>query len=152
MITQEEWNVKEWKKYIKIDDARFLSGFFCKSFKLHYCEVYYVDQIQDECHSPKWERFESNTYGLYSNAEPPHILIIHGLMNPIGVLIHELTHHLECYGYKEREEDARAHGQNYQLAKRRVKNWCKENISDRPDWNTPLKAIQNEMDMRRFRL
>lgn len=81
--------------------------------------------------------------------ETPHILMLNKLLNPIGVLIQELTHHLECqeYGF-----DGKNHGYNYQLAKKRVIKWCEENISSKPDWRLALKAKINEEEMREFEI
>lgn len=147
--------MKKWNKFINLNDARELSKQFCNNFKLQYCEIYYVDRIQDDSDTPIWKKGKDNTTALYSLADPPHILIVETVLNPIGLVIHELTHHLEWYDYEnERDKicDDGPHGYFYQLAKKRVITWCKKNISNKADWNSPLKAIHTETAMKKFRL
>jgi hypothetical protein len=126
-----------WDKFIQQKEARELSKEFCEDFKIIYCEVYYVDRIKNDI------------YAQYMYYNPPHILMLNNLLNPIGVLIQELTHHLECqkYGF-----DNRNHGYNYQLAKKRVIPWCKKNISMKPDWRLTLKAKIKEEEMKEFEI
>lgn len=150
--------MKKWYKFIKLDDARRLSEIFCKDFNLQYCEIYYVDRIQDDKDTPIWKRGKGTTTALYSSLDPPHILVVKNVLNPLGITIHELTHHLEVYGYDDDAENAEdikvdgMHGYFYQLAKKRVIRWCKKNISNKPNWNLPLKAIYTETEMRKFRM
>jgi hypothetical protein len=129
---------KLWNKYIKIEDARRLSSIFCKSFSIDYCEIYYVDKIKE-------------AWGLYCREKPSHILMLDNLINPIGILMHELTHHLAEEKYEE-YRDTYSHGYNYHLAKRRVIKWCNDNISSKPDWRLPLRASIIEKEMRAFRV
>ena len=94
-------------------------------------------------------------FGLYSHAAPPNILILdtYKNINKIGVVVHELAHHLECYGYPDSKCDNDSiHGYHYQLAKSKVFTWCRKNVSNTPDWNLPLKASQNDIDMKAFKL
>lgn len=128
---------KLWNKYIKIEDARKLSSIFCKSFSIDYCEIYYVDKIK-------------GAYGIYCRESPQHILMLNNLTNPIGILMHELTHHLAEEQYEE--YDTYSHGYNYHLSKRRVIKWCNDNISNKPDWRLPLRANIKEKEMRAFRV
>lgn len=128
----------KWKKHINIVDARKLSSIFCEDFSLEPCQIYYVDTFHDK-----------NDYGLYFS-DPATILLLKKIPNPIGVLMHELTHHLENEIYPIRK--VTTHGYNYQLAKQRVITWCRNNISSKPDWSIPLKALQYETDMKKFRL
>jgi hypothetical protein len=150
--------VKKWYKFIKLDDARRLSKIFCENFNIQYCEIYYVDKIQDDLDTPKWKKGKGTTLALYSSLDPPHILVVENVLNPIGVIIHELTHHLEVYDYEDDDENIEnihldgMHGYFYQLAKKRVITWCKKNISDKANWNKPLMAIHTETEMRKFRV
>lgn len=133
----------KWRKHIKLPDARKLSEFFCKEFELDYCEIYYVDILKGEG--------KKSYYGVYSYPAPSNILILdtYKNKNKIGILMHELTHHLECSAYLW---DDAAHGYYYQLAKKRVIRWCKKNISNIPNWNIPLLAKVDEEDMKAFKL
>lgn len=131
--------MKKWRKHINIVDARKLSHLFCNYFDLTPCNVYYVDALH-----------ESKDYGLYF-FNPPTILILEKTPNQIGILIHELTHHLENEKYPLRDFKG-AHGYNYQLAKERVIKWCNKFISPKPDWRKPLSALQYDEDMKKFRL
>lgn len=150
--------MKKWYKFIKLHDARRLSEIFCKDFKIQYCDIYYVDRIQDDLNTPVWKRGKGNTIALYSYLDPPHILVVKTVLNPIGLIMHELTHHLEVYGYDDEKENAEdihtdgMHGYLYQLAKKRVITWCKKNVSEKANWNLPLKAIHTETEMRKFRV
>ena len=83
----------------------------------------------------------------------PVILILNDItnLNPIGVLIHELTHHLEAYAYDRKKGDTN-HGYAWRLAKRRVIRWAYENISNKPDWSLPLRVYQTKINMRKFRV
>lgn len=134
--------MKKWRKWIHLEDARLLSELFCNHFGLPYCEVYYIDRFHD-----------GNTYGQYFSCGP-HILMLHNrlLLNPIGILIHELTHHLEYAGYGNDGSIESSHGYYYQLAKKRVATWAKKHISSKPNWLEPLKALQTEIAMRKFRV
>ena len=127
-----------WKKHLNIVEARKLSTLFCKDFNISPCMIYYVDAF----HNNKY-------YGMYFES-PPTILMLKRLPNPIGILIHELTHHLEGEAYPIRKSST--HGRNYQLAKQKVINWCNKKISSNPDWRKPLQAFQDEMEMKNFRL
>lgn len=150
--------MRKWRKYLNQEEARLLSEEYCKSFDIQYCEIYYVDRIQDFSNTPIWKKGKNNTIAAYSGDDPPHILIADGYFNPIGVVMHELTHHLENYKYEEDEDkeaediDVNAHGYFYQLAKKRTITWCQKNISDRPNWALPLKSKLDEKEMRSFRL
>ena len=115
----------KFKKKISLKKARILSEKFCNDFNLPYCEIYFVDRIED-------------AYGIYIRLEPEHILIKEHVVNRIGILVHELTHHLEHIQY---DLDINQHGYPYQLAKKRVIKWAKEWISSKPDWRIPLKGI-----------
>lgn len=138
-----------WCKHIKIQDARRLSEKFCKEFDLSFCQIYYVDVLKHED-----KRNKKCFYGVYSYPAPSNILILdtYRNKNKIGILMHELTHHLECYGYYNVDWFNGGHGYHYQLAKKRVIRWCKQNISDRPNWNNPLFAITDEKEMIEFKL
>ena len=129
--------VKRWRKWIQLGDARLLSELFCNHFGLTYCEVYYVDVLGE------------STYGQYFS-QGPHILMLQKLLNPMGILIHELTHHLEYCDY-DNENDT-THGYAYQKAKHRVVRWAKKHISDKPNWYIPLRATQPDIAMRQFRV
>lgn len=122
-------------------ESRALSLEFCNDFDLLYCQVFMVDILTNEA------------YGQYSYLEPPHILILdtYKNINKLGVLMHELAHHLECHGY-ESNKSYPIHGYHYQLAKRRVARWCEKNISVKPDWNKPLGAFQDYKDMIKFQV
>lgn len=128
----------DWNKNINQQDARRLSKIFSKEFFIPYCEVYYVD------------RLERNRYAEYIFLMPPHMLLRSDLRNPIGMLVHELTHHLQYYGYYEKSDSE--HGYYYQLAKRKMIKWCRENISAKANWKLPLKANPCDIDMVTFRL
>lgn len=91
---------------------------------------------------------------MYSFPAPSNILILdtYKNKNKIGILMHELTHHLESNAYDNLNWFDGCHGYYYQLAKKRVITWCKKNISDRPNWNDPLFAKPDEKDMISFKL
>ncbi len=125
-------------------DARALSYKFCKDFDLPYCQVFYVDILTNEA------------YGQYCFLDPTNILLLDNYksLNKLGTLMHELAHHLECYGYESDllQLGLQNHGYNYQLAKKRVKKWCEKNISIKPNWNKPLNAFQDKKDMIAFQV
>jgi hypothetical protein len=133
--------VKKWRKYIKLEDARRLSKIFCDDFNIEYCEIYYVDRISGD------------SWGEYSILTPPHILIVENVPCTIGILMHELTHHIECSCYDGVDiYKDNMHGYHYQLAKQRVIRWCKKNISDKSDWRLVLKGIQRPKELKAFRV
>ncbi len=131
---------KLWKKHIGLKKARVLSELFCEDFELDYCEVYYVDILNE-------------AYGQYIYLQPPHMLVLDKprVINKIGVVMHELVHHLEaqCYTIKSCES---VHGYSYQLAKKRVIKWCQQNISKKPDWRIPFHARVNTDTMKKFKI
>ena len=128
-----------WNKHINLKDSRKLSFKFCEGFGLIYCQIYMVDVLPDKA------------WGNYIYLTPPHILILDSYLNinRLGILMHELTHHLECQEYDGDYNPQ--HGYSYQLAKKRVVRWCKKNISTKPNWNKPLSAIYREDDMKDFK-
>jgi hypothetical protein len=101
--------------------------------------VYYVDAFHDE-----------DDYGIYFKTSPS-IMILEKCPNRIGVLMHELTHHLEYQKYDVKEEQS-VHGYTYQLAKDRVERWCNKFISSKPNWAKSLGAYQDLKDMKEFKL
>ncbi len=129
-----------WNKHINLTDSRALSRQFCKEFDISYCQVYLVDLVDDIA------------YGQYCYLSPPHILLLdtYKNKNKIGILMHELTHHLEHELYEVDRQ--KPHGYPYQLAKKRVIRWCEKNISIKPDWKKPLSAFQKDEDMIAFKL
>lgn len=127
------------KKNINLFEAREISKKFCEDLKIPYCEIYYVDKL-DDCH----------TLGLYFWVEPSHILLLEKAKNMITLLMHELTHHLDSCNYSTVILDHSSRG--YILAKKRVITWCKKNISDKPDWNKALKCKYYNDEMKKFRL
>ena len=80
-----------WKKRIKLKGARALSFEFCRDFDIDYCEIYYVDRLDD-------------AWGVYVHLHPPHILVLKHVINRIGIVMHELTHHLEYQQYDNHQE------------------------------------------------
>jgi hypothetical protein len=133
----------KYKKKIDQKNARRLSKHFCNDFDIQYCDVYYVDRLND-------------AYGEYIYLNPPHMLILDKpkVINKIGIVIHELTHHLVAQDYinEKLESDTSEHGKYYQLAKKRVIRWCKKNISEKPNWKKPLGKYQHTKDMKKFKL
>lgn len=130
-------------KFINLDEARNISKEVCDYFKICYCEVYYVD------------RLEPNTYGEYYYLEPQNILLLDDIninKNPIGVLIHELTHHIQFKCYPMLDSEQSYHGYFYNLARKKIIKYCKKYISKNAEWKTPLKAYQNDQDMEKFKL
>ena len=91
--------------------------------------------------------------GIYSSQKPAHALIEASKenSNKIGVVIHELTHHIEYEVYGHYFNDPQ-HGYKYQLAKERMVNWCRRNISKNPNWYLPLKAVTPLEEMKKFKL
>jgi hypothetical protein len=138
-----------WCKHIKLEDARRLSEKFCDDFSLSFCQIYFVDVLTHEDKGNK-----KCFFGVYSFPAPSNILILdtYTNINKIGILMHELAHHLECNAYHNINWFDGKHGYLYQLAKKRVITWCKKNISNRPDWNKPLLSKIYEKDMRAFKL
>lgn len=136
--------MKVWKKFITENEARKLSKLFCNDFNIEYCDIYYVDMIEGKKIS------KSKIYSYYI-VDPPHILQFSNLLNPIGILVHELTHHLEYTCYDVWGETA-FHGYYWNLAKKRVIRWAKKNISNTANWNLPLAAYQTNIKMNDFKL
>jgi hypothetical protein len=136
-----------WSKHISLKKARELSKNFCNDFNICQCGVYYVDNIFDE------EEYCGNTInGIYCQVYPPHILLAKDKgYNRIGVLLHELTHHLEYQDYCTNENDP-PHGYKYQLAKERVVTWARKNISEKCNWYLPLKSLLVNWEMKAFQL
>jgi len=132
--------MKEWKKYLVQSEARELAKIFCKNFKIDNVEIFYVDKLNE------------NTYGEYSWLRPQHILLldIPENPNPIGTLIHELTHHLQFQLYEIK--GGPYHGYEWKVAKKKVIKWAKNTISDKSNWNIPLKAYFKMIEMRSFRV
>lgn len=132
----------KWNKFINLNKARQLSKSFCDDFNLTYCEIYYVD------------RLGYRIYGEYCSLFPHHILILNTKENnnPIGIVIHELIHHLQYQEYLKEGEKYTDHGYKWSLAKKRVIKWCNENISNRPNWNKHLSAYNSQKDMQEFKL
>lgn len=131
-----------WKKQLNLTEARALSYEFCSDFKLDYCEIYYVDKIGD-------------AKGQYFYLDPPHILMTCNCLNKIGILMHELTHHLECQFYLKGDcykSKETSHGYSYQLSKHKVVSWCRKNISKKPNWYIPLRAGYIKKDMINFKI
>ena len=125
-------------KHIDLHGARTISKKFCEDFNIIYCEIFYVDTLGENL-------------GVYCYLNPPHILIEDSKKNvcKIGVLMHELTHHLEGWGY---EYDIGTHGYYFQLAKQNTVTWCRKNISSKPNWYLALKAVSLTEEMKDFKL
>jgi hypothetical protein len=127
---------------LELTDARALSEEFCEHFSLPYCEIYFVDRLV-EVDLPIWKAMDIGAYATYTNSDPSFILIRQEIIAPVGILMHELTHHLEFKDYKGSENQVE-HGYNFQLARKKVLKWC-NNINDTYNWRIPLKAkIRNE--------
>lgn len=133
---------KLWRKQISLGGARALSYELCKSFDVDYCEVYYVDRINDYDEDREY-------WGVYVYLSPPHVLIVENVINRIGIVMHELTHHIEHQCYETSNE---AHGYPYQLAKQRVITWAKANVSATAPWHEPLKGYQIKTEQIAFKL
>lgn len=125
------------KKNINLWEARDISEKFCEDFGVRYCEIYYVDRLE-------------NAVGYYFWLDPPHILIHEKANGLIAILMHELIHHLDSYLYNTMILNHSTRG--YLNAKKRVITWCKKNISHKPNWNAGLKSIQNNHEMKKFQL
>lgn len=132
--------MKKWTKNININDARKLSRKFCKDFNIEYCRVNYVDNLDDP-----------RTFGEY-HFDEKRIEIIKNGVNKIGILMHELTHHIQNLIYTYNSQKDQFHGYYYQLAKKRVITWCKKNISNKTDWSIPLSAYINNDKMKKCKL
>lgn len=131
----------KWKKRINLNDSRKLAKKFCNYFDIPLCDIFFVDRF-----------LKKEKRGIYFASTPePTILIYRPSINRIGILVHELTHHLE-FNYYEFNDDYNEHGYNYQLAKRRSKKWCEGFISGTADWSKPLSAKQHNKDMEEFEL
>ena len=128
---------KLWRKELSTRGARALSFEFCQHFDICYCEIYLVDRIED-------------AWGVYIHLHPPHILVDWNAINRIGIIVHELTHHLEYQDYDN--EGNSHHGYAYQLAKQKVIRWAKSNISPTAPWHWPLKAHQIKKEQIAFKL
>lgn len=127
------------KKHINILEARDISKKFCKDFKVPYCEIYFVDKL-------------GSCWGLYSWLDPAHMLVLKNNPCMIGIVMHELTHHLQSHQYPINSMKESHHGYTYQLSKKKVVKWCNKNLSDKPNWRLPLQANPNNKDMKNFRL
>ena len=130
-------------KHLSLKKARELSEKFCEDFRIPYCGIYYVDHIEgfDD---------EEEVMGIYTDQKPSHILVVKSGINRLGLVMHELTHHLEQCSYDNKGESE--HGYSYQKAKERVVTWCRKNISDKPNWYNCLKATFNKYEMKAFQL
>ena len=127
-------------KYIKQENAREISKKYCEDFNIKQCNIYFVDYL------------DFSVYGEYIDVYPGYILILDRIenRNPIGILAHELNHHLQYQKYYEKCSSI--HGYNWRLAKRKTIRWFENNISPTKDWSLPLKAYLTEDDMKTFRL
>jgi len=125
-----------------LKEARGISKKFCNDFDIPYCEIYYVDRLDDmEC---------GEVFGVYIPLKPHHMLVLQDV-NHIVIIAHELTHHLQeiSYGINEGEYD---HGYHFQLAKRKAKKWFINNVSSKSDWKLPFSARFTEEDMNKFKI
>jgi hypothetical protein len=128
-----------WEIKISLKDARKLSKNISKDFNIPYCQIYYVDTLG------KW-------YGIYHNDTGHiHTLIEESCPCRIGIVIHELTHHLEYEIYGNYFNDP-PHGYKYQLAKERMVSWCRKNISTNPNWYVALKGFTCPKELKTFKL
>lgn len=125
-------------KRIPLKDARQLARKFCKDFKIKKVSVYLVD------------RLSSKIYAIYVGIEPvPHILIEVKAPNRLGILLHELAHHLAQCACKDEEawNNSCSHDNRFwQGAKERTITWARNNIAD-INWYPCFKAnlIHEEM-------
>jgi len=131
-----------WRKNLSEKKARELSKAICDDFGIPYCSIQYVKKI---------DGYDSVVNGVYYDNNPPLALIQTDCTNRIGVVIHELTHHLEVKLYDKIFNDSE-HGRNYQKAKEKMVSWCRKNISQNCNWFNCLKANQNETEMKSFQL
>lgn len=105
-----------------IGELKKVSRKFCKHFSLPYCDVYYINRISDDAHT-------------YYNIDSMKAAIHRKTGSPIGMLMHELAHHMELNDYPVLED---GHGYYFQLAIRRTIRWCQKHISAKHDWRIPI--------------
>jgi hypothetical protein len=127
------------KKNIDLNAARIISKKFCQDFNIPNCQIYYIDIFEDK-----------DTMGLYYRLEPNTILMKEKQYNRIGTLVHELTHHLQHCIYDS--YILKHSGSKWQTSKKKVLKWCKENISEKADWNGPLRAVSSIEETKKFKL
>lgn len=126
------------KKHINLQEARNLSQWFCEDFEIPYCEVYFVDRL-------------TGFWGLYIWLNPNHMLVLKRNPCMIGLVMHELTHHLHHNLYTD-SILSNPHSGGYQLAKNRVIKWCNKNLSTKPDWKIVLNGKSSDESWIKFQL
>ena len=131
-----------WSKHLSEKKARKLSKAICDHFDIPYCGIHYVKEL---------DGYDDETSGVYYDNNPPLILVKRNCICQIGIVIHELCHHLEAKLYDSILGDSE-HGKNYQKAKEKMVSWCRANISDKCNWYLVLKAKYNNHQMRNFHL
>lgn len=102
--------------------ARKLIKRICNDLDLSPCNCWFIDIPES-----------NNTLGWYSKSASnmlAYMMIEKNWSRRLVLVLHEITHHLQEEGY---EYDS-PHGQSFQLAKRRIATWAKNNISDHFDW------------------
>ena len=110
---------------LNINRARKIAIDYANHFDLPECMVYYQNKLQD------------GSLGLYFGGTRPSVIIIaisHIKTNKekerLGLLLHELAHHLTEWQYDGRFESM--HGESYQLAKKRTINWARKRFGNLP--------------------
>jgi len=101
--------------------ARLLVKRICNDFKIDICNVWFII-INDP-----------NCIGWYSQAtsnSSAYMMIEKNWSRKLVLVLHEITHHIQ----NELYADDTSHGKGFQLAKKRVATWAKNNISDDWDW------------------
>lgn len=137
-------------KHISLQEARKISEVFCEDMNVTYCGIYYVDRIEME-HVGQIRHMKN--IGLYVPLDPPHILMIEKSENKLTLLLHELVHHLDAYRFTFWDINELTHSsKGYIRAKSCVVTWCKNNISNRVNWNKMLKCILSEEELKNFKL
>lgn len=109
--------------------ARLYSAQICQHFDLPECRIWFVDINKKDCIG--W-------YSERTSLEFAYIIVEKNWTRRLVVFLHEMAHHLQSELYNLNEEAP--HSSTFQLAKKRIATWARNNISDHFDWENLLTA------------
>ena len=101
--------------------ARILVKRICNDFEIDNCNVWFIIINDPDCIG--WYSEKTSNMDAY-------MMIEKKWTRKLILVLHEITHHIQNELY---DSDSQ-HGKDFQLAKRRIATWAKNNISDNWDW------------------
>ena len=119
-------------------EARKLVKKICKDFELPKCLVFYINTTL----------FDKEVLGLYSEEDDglyAYMLIQYNWSHKLCLVLHEAAHHLQAVKYK----NSKGHDKKFQLARKRIATWAKNNISKKVKW---ANLIRSSIDGRHLRV